>query len=118
MKKLLVILLLLFPVHGAWAEIVSLQCVTKENEIILTYRIDTNKKIVKNNADVVVGKNLIVTENSFHWKTGSNFDETMRKRHPQYKSSTVDIDRISGQMIVIINEYNEEQAFSSIYSGG
>ena len=43
MKKLLVILLFLFPVHGAWAEIINLKC----NDSGMLYEIDTISKVVK-----------------------------------------------------------------------
>ena len=46
MKKLLVILLLLFPVHGAWAEILNLECTVNDNKTS-THFLDTKLKIVK-----------------------------------------------------------------------
>ena len=42
MKKLLVILLLFFPVHGAWAEVINLIC--KPGDIF--YTIDTSRNLI------------------------------------------------------------------------
>ena len=42
MKKLLLILLLLFPVHGAWAEVINLIC--KPGDIF--YTIDTSRNLI------------------------------------------------------------------------
>ena len=46
MKKLLLILLLLFPVHGAWAKIIYLQCVHEKETTF--YEIDTNHEVFTN----------------------------------------------------------------------
>ena len=42
MKKLLVILLFFFPVHGAWAEVINLIC--KPGDIF--YTIDTSRNLI------------------------------------------------------------------------
>ncbi len=62
MKKLLVILLLLFPVHGAWAEIINLKC----NDSGMLYEIDTISKVVKSEG---VTKGTMATTEKF---TGNN----------------------------------------------
>ena len=52
MKKLLVILLLLFPVHGAWAEVINLSCVTYDTKNNMEpeshFIIDTETKKITN----------------------------------------------------------------------
>ena len=50
MKKLLLILLLFFPVHSAWAEIFHLKCISAESleDDTMFFKFDTLKKTVVN----------------------------------------------------------------------
>ena len=59
MKKLLVILLLLFPFHGAWGKKISLNC---DNMIM---HLDTNTRLVHNNRHDLIGINLREEGNLF-----------------------------------------------------
>ena len=65
MKKLLVILLLLFPVHGAWAEKITLQCThdVGSTKITKSWNIDTKKEQVF--WDGGQGQELRVTDDDF-----------------------------------------------------
>ena len=64
MKKLLVILLLLFPVHGAWAKIVHLQCTDNQNSRN-TFVIDLEKKTFTNSHGLRL-RNVSITSDLFH----------------------------------------------------
>ena len=65
MKKLLLILLLLFPAHIAWANIFKIHCTDDPGAAEAFYVLDTKKKIVKNQNGIVVSKNLVVNEDSY-----------------------------------------------------
>ena len=82
MKKLLVILLLLFPVHGVWGKTISLDC----DDTILV--LDTNTREVYNVKNKVFGINLREEGNVYI------FDMTMPKVK-QYARSVGQLDIIS-----------------------
>ena len=69
MKKLLVILLLLFPVHGAWSKVIDLTCdSTDQTDRQFNFTIDTKKKTVSNEHSFIVSKNLIITNRTFNFE--------------------------------------------------
>ena len=64
MKKLLLIFLLFFPVHGVWAKIINIVC-TGPNVGTLSYILDASKGIVFNEAGNK--HELITTPISYKW---------------------------------------------------
>ena len=73
MKKLLVILLLFFPVHGAWAEIISLNCNSRDGTSPMFFEIDTSEKTVKNIQGSYFSEDLIVTDNLFEFEADKDY---------------------------------------------
>ena len=100
MKKLLVILLLLFPVHGAWAEIISVQCKeTEASDIMNIFIMDTKTGFVSNGSGNKAGHKLIITDELYSWTETPGFIEYMKRlsNDKSYKGATHRLDRITGE---------------------
>jgi hypothetical protein len=84
MKKLLLILLLFFPVHGAWADELDLECTItisgKRIDAYLYFHLDFKKKEVRQprKKGNLVGINLVVSDNFYEWKSEPNMVRRMR----------------------------------------
>ena len=76
MKKLLVILLLFFPVHGAWGEAFKISCISKEwNDAgnKTTYEIDSVKGIVKNENGIIMNDIFEIRDHRYIWDWNTDF---------------------------------------------
>ena len=95
MKKLLLILLLFFPVHSAWAERITLECPEGKYVAIYHIDIDSGQLIYKNDT---VGVNLKIYENIFEFDIEP---ELLRLTQGAFKIGLIDrktfINRTTGE---------------------
>ncbi len=96
MKKLLIILLLLFPVHGAWAENLFLECGVP-NKIKMYYEMDLKNKTVKHYDDTY--KIQYMDDKYFHWTMNHYY-----KKEGYSVMGYVSIDRVNGNIKVESSE--------------
>ena len=103
MKKLLVILLLFFPVHGAWAEKIKLSCVAKDGDSNF-FELDLQNRNVKNQTGRIISFDLNFNENSYtfslHETMIAHLNEVYRKEEIYYKME-YNINRFSGELTMI-----------------
>jgi len=91
MKKLLVILLLFFPVHGAWAKTLILECTLKGSSVI--YYLDFSQGYVKNAKNLIVGEDLQETDNAYRWNDSWTIIDKIQERYPNYRGAENIVDR-------------------------
>ena len=96
MKKLLVILLLFFPVHGAWGK-TQLSCNYKNEtvDIETLFVIDERKNIIIN-AQGVKYSNVFIEQNAFHFSLPEEYFVS-----PTIKEYSYFINRITGHSELI-----------------
>ena len=100
MNKLLVILLLFFPVHGAWGETISIKC-TDITDIgkVLVLHLDMSNKYVLNNTDRVVAVNLRTKGHMIYFDVTPNYIKKMRDGDfPDFQNVATTLDRTTGDM--------------------
>ena len=112
MKRLLLILLLFFPVHGAWGDIITINC--KPHSInaekmpigekdIETFILDINRQVVLNASEVPLGHNLKITNTSYNWDDTPRiieaYNTNIEENSPKYISSTYVLNRITGELL-------------------
>ena len=106
MKKLLIILLLFFPVHGAWGKTISVQCnETEASDIMNIFIMDTKTGFVSNGSGSKVGHKLIITDELYSWTETPGFIEYMKRRSndKSYKGATHRLYRITGEKYTIMD---------------
>ena len=106
MKKLLIILLLFFPVHGAWGKTISVQCKeTEASDIMNIFIMDTKTGFVSNGSGNKIGHKLIITDELYSWKETPGFIEYMKRLSNDkfYKGATHRLDRITGEKYTIMD---------------
>ena len=103
MKKFLLILLLLFPVHGAWGEIYTIVCsrISHPGHGGSTYVIDTTKKTATNLHGRAM--EMKVTKISYIWET---FIVNPDKSGRMLQTS---LNRNTGELLADMYEFTETQ---------
>ena len=112
MKKLLVILLLFFPVHGAWAEALKLRCTPLpkgSGNSVLHFITD---HVVIGAGGKITGVKLSKTNYKIYWSSSKYVKEEMKKLFPNYKYSETTLDRVTGEMKVT-HKYTNTTNFAS-----
>ena len=121
MKKLLLILLLFFPVHGAWGKIISIQCALKGSKAdINSFHIDTSEKIVRNEGDDIVGIKLKEKGEVFTWLGSPSSLENLNdgflsESLPSVKDTEFLFDRVTGRLEAYIHFYSTKRPYVTFY---
>ena len=101
MKKLLLILLLFFPVHGAWAKTLYLKC-TDKNGKTRDFKFDTIKKTMVN--EYGNSHDIEITDNVFKWITSEFLPENIAA--PFRKNPGLESGKLVGLVENSLNRYN------------
>ena len=106
MKKLLIILLLLFPVHGAWGDAFNIFCIDKDG-YKNTYEIDPVKKTVKNENEVIMNDVFEIRGGRYFWEWNTDLILYTNKK-------LIDIGR--KDLVFLVREFSFSRTTGSLNS--